>query len=74
MRKDPRHNQSKPKASREIRHVRLVRSTEGSGLFEIAGERRWILWEHVLPGSVEWDGKTGSLFVEPWVYKRLHLD
>ena len=57
-----------------ISDVRLVRSTDSKGLFEFNGERHWLRWEDVLPGSVEWDGQRGTLFVEPWLYKRLHVE
>lgn len=59
---------------RVFENVRLLRSTDVSGLFQIGVERRWVLWEHVLPGSVEWDGQRGALYLPPWYAKRLGFD
>lgn len=50
----------------EFEDVRLIRSTEMAGLYEIDGSEVWIPFSQIDGGSVDKDGETGSIYVTEW--------
>lgn len=61
----------------EIPNVKLIRSTQGAGLFEFAdydNETEWIPWSQIDGGSVDRDGETGVLVITKWIARELGFE